>query len=180
MAAHSSAKCSPKAVHSFTRGAPFQGRFQTFAQRPTANHDAVDPDNRLVASELERRWNEKLERVAHLEQAYAQAEHEGEWVLTPEERRAIQELPEWSMFEHRHCALVMPRKTLQEVRRKRSTSVRLIHNRVSRLFSLAISGLQLARGVDHRLAPVNTENHGISSRLIPRARIRPVYAPIPD
>jgi hypothetical protein len=52
-------------------------------------------------------------------------------------------------------------ETLQEVRRKRSTSVRLIHNRVSRLFSLAISGLQLAR-------------------LIPRARIRSVYAPIPD
>jgi hypothetical protein len=52
----------------------------------------VDPDNRLVASELERRWNEKLERVTHLEQAYAQAEQEAEWTLTPEERQAIQEL----------------------------------------------------------------------------------------
>ena len=34
-------------------------------------YDAVDPDNRLVASELERRWNERLERVARLEQAYS-------------------------------------------------------------------------------------------------------------
>src|SRR6516164_11783512 len=55
-------------------------------------YDAVDPDNHLVASELERRWNEKLERVARLEQAYNQAEQEGGWHITPEERKAIQEL----------------------------------------------------------------------------------------
>ena len=67
-----------------------QARYEArLAQR---QYDAVDPDNRLVASELERRWNEKLERVSHLEQAYAQAEQEAEWNLTPEERQAIQEL----------------------------------------------------------------------------------------
>jgi hypothetical protein len=67
-----------------------QARYEArLAQR---QYDAVDPDNRLVASELERRWNEKLERVAHLEQAYAQAEQEAEWNLSPEERQAIQEL----------------------------------------------------------------------------------------
>jgi DNA invertase Pin-like site-specific DNA recombinase len=67
-----------------------QARYEArLAQR---QYDAVDPDNRLVASELERRWNEKLERVTHLEQAYAQAEQEAEWNLTPEERCAIQEL----------------------------------------------------------------------------------------
>ena len=37
-----------------------QARYEArLAQR---QYDAVDPDNRLVASELERRWNEKLER----------------------------------------------------------------------------------------------------------------------
>jgi len=67
-----------------------QARYEArLAQR---QYDAVDPDNRLVASELERRWNEKLERVTHLEQAYGQAEQEAEWNLTPEERCAIQEL----------------------------------------------------------------------------------------
>jgi DNA invertase Pin-like site-specific DNA recombinase len=67
-----------------------QARYEArLAQR---QYDAVDPDNRLVASELERRWNEKLERVAHLEQAYGQAEQESEWNLSPEERQAIQEL----------------------------------------------------------------------------------------
>jgi len=55
-------------------------------------YDAVDPDNHLVASELERRWNEKLERVARLEQAYNQAEQEGGWHITPEVHKAIQEL----------------------------------------------------------------------------------------
>ena len=67
-----------------------QARYEArLAQR---QYDEVDPDNRLVASELERRWNEKLERVTHLEQAYGQAEQEAEWNLTPEERCAIQEL----------------------------------------------------------------------------------------
>ena len=67
-----------------------QARYEArLAQR---QYDAVDPDNRLVASELERRWNEKLERVKHLEQSCAEAEQEAEWNLTPEERQAIQEL----------------------------------------------------------------------------------------
>src|SRR5216683_3095519 len=55
-------------------------------------YERVDPDNRLVASELERRWNEKLERVAQLEQAHAKAEAEAHWDLTPEERAAISAL----------------------------------------------------------------------------------------
>jgi hypothetical protein len=53
-----------------------------------------DPANRLVASELERRWNEKLERVAQLERAYGRAESEAEWSLTADERKAIAELSE--------------------------------------------------------------------------------------
>ena len=52
-------------------------------------YDAADPDNRLVVAELERRWNAKLARVAHLEQAYARAEQAAQWTLTPEERAAI-------------------------------------------------------------------------------------------
>jgi len=67
-----------------------QARYEArLAQR---QYDAVDPDNRLVAAELERRWNEKLERVAHLEQAYAQAEEEAQWNITLEEREAIQKI----------------------------------------------------------------------------------------
>jgi hypothetical protein len=41
---------------------------------------------------LERRWNEKLERVAQLERTYARAESEAQWSLTAEERTAITRL----------------------------------------------------------------------------------------
>jgi DNA invertase Pin-like site-specific DNA recombinase len=67
-----------------------QARYEArLAQR---QYDAIDPDNRLVASELERRWNEKLERVVRLEQAYSRAEQEAGWNITPEEREMIEEL----------------------------------------------------------------------------------------
>lgn len=72
-----------------------QARYEArLAQR---QYDAIDPENRLVAAELERRWNQKLERVAHLEQVYAQAEQAGQWALTADQRGAIrilaQDLP---------------------------------------------------------------------------------------
>jgi hypothetical protein len=38
------------------------------AQRAQKQFDAVDPENRLVADELERRWNQALRRVHQLEQ----------------------------------------------------------------------------------------------------------------
>ncbi len=67
-----------------------QARYEArLAQR---QYDAVDPSNRLVAAELERRWNEKLERVTELERAFAQAERDAEWKLTAEERAAISDL----------------------------------------------------------------------------------------
>jgi DNA invertase Pin-like site-specific DNA recombinase len=37
------------------------------AQRAQRQYDAADPENRLVADELERRWNQALERVGELE-----------------------------------------------------------------------------------------------------------------
>jgi hypothetical protein len=44
-----------------------QSRYQ--AQLATRRYEAVDPDNRLVAAELEARWNAALEEVRRLEQA---------------------------------------------------------------------------------------------------------------
>jgi hypothetical protein len=67
-----------------------QARYE--ARLSQRQYDAVDPSNRLVASELERRWNEKLERVEQLEQAFVRAERAADWDLTAEERTAIQEL----------------------------------------------------------------------------------------
>ncbi len=67
-----------------------QARYQArLAQR---QYDAIDPENRLVGAELERRWNQKLERVVQLEQAYARAEQEGQWRIGTEERTTIRSL----------------------------------------------------------------------------------------
>jgi hypothetical protein len=55
-------------------------------------YEAVDPENRLVARELERRWNDRLERVAQLERAYMQAAQTAHWQLNPTERAALREL----------------------------------------------------------------------------------------
>jgi len=64
-----------------------QARYEArLAQR---QYDAVDPDHRMVAAELERRWNAKLDRVAHLERAHAQAEQAARWSLSAEERATI-------------------------------------------------------------------------------------------
>ena len=48
-----------------------RGRYD--AERAERQFDAVEPENRLVARTLERRWNEKLQQLTELEQAYAQA-----------------------------------------------------------------------------------------------------------
>jgi hypothetical protein len=43
-----------------------QARYE--AARSHRQYDAVDPENRLVAADLERRWNERLAEVARLEE----------------------------------------------------------------------------------------------------------------
>ncbi len=45
------------------------------ASRAQKQFDAADPENRLVADELERRWNEALQRLHDAEQRLA--EHQG-------------------------------------------------------------------------------------------------------
>jgi len=67
-----------------------QARYEArLAQR---QYEAVDPENRLVARELERRWNDRLERVAQLGRAYTQAAQQAHWQLSPGERAALHDL----------------------------------------------------------------------------------------
>jgi hypothetical protein len=48
-------------------------------------YDAVDPDNRLVASELERRWNVALKKVSELEAKVEQQQSKSRPPPVPEE-----------------------------------------------------------------------------------------------
>jgi DNA invertase Pin-like site-specific DNA recombinase len=55
-------------------------------------YEAVDPGNRLIASTLERRWNEALQRLAQLEQELADFEKRTMRAMTAEQKRQILEL----------------------------------------------------------------------------------------
>jgi len=65
-------------------------RYQArLAQR---QYDAVDPDNRLVARELEKRWNDALVECEQLEQEYALACRTDLAPLAEDERQAVRQL----------------------------------------------------------------------------------------
>ena len=55
-------------------------------------YDAVDPDNRLVARELETRWNEALQALQELERSYAAAARTALAPLSVEEQQAVRQL----------------------------------------------------------------------------------------
>lgn len=67
-----------------------QARYQVrLAQR---QYDAVDPEHRLVAFTLEKRWNEALLALSQLEQEYAQAQRHELLPLTADEQQAVRQL----------------------------------------------------------------------------------------
>jgi excisionase family DNA binding protein len=62
------------------------------ASRAHRQYDAVDPENRLVASELERRWNEKLGRVQALEEDLARTIAKPAPQISPSDRERLMSL----------------------------------------------------------------------------------------
>jgi DNA invertase Pin-like site-specific DNA recombinase len=67
-----------------------QARYEV--QLAQLQYDAVDPTYRLVAAELEQRWNDRLEALQKLEQAYAEAQRQAHFSVSGEEKRAMQKL----------------------------------------------------------------------------------------
>lgn len=67
-----------------------QARYE--AARARRQYDAVDPDNRLVASELEKRWNERLAIVRGLETEMERATTSPATDLTPADRERLMTL----------------------------------------------------------------------------------------
>lgn len=64
-----------------------RGRYE--ADRAFRQYDATEPENRLVARTLERRWNEKLQQLTELEEAYSQAHQVQRLELTAAQRQQI-------------------------------------------------------------------------------------------
>ena len=67
-----------------------QAQFE--AGRAKRQYDAVDPENRLVAAELERRWNERLADHRSIEERIAVLDSEPDGRLTAEERERLMTL----------------------------------------------------------------------------------------
>ena len=59
------------------------------AARAARQYSAVEPENRLVARELERQWEEALRHEQHEQEAYARFRREQPTELTAREREAI-------------------------------------------------------------------------------------------
>ena len=60
------------------------------ADRARRRYEEVDPANRLVAAELESRWNGALERVTELEQSLADVPHMRHALSAPEQVRLLE------------------------------------------------------------------------------------------
>jgi excisionase family DNA binding protein len=64
-----------------------QARYE--AARAHRQYDAVDPENRLVVGDLERRWNERLAEVTRLEEEFRVARDKQPPIITDAEREEI-------------------------------------------------------------------------------------------
>ena len=62
------------------------------AERAARQYSAVEPENRLVARELERQWEEALRHEQHEQEAYARFRREQPAEFTAQEREAIRHL----------------------------------------------------------------------------------------
>jgi hypothetical protein len=64
------------------------------AERARRQYDGVEPENRLVARSLERRWEEKLRQAEQIEQDYERWQREQAGVITEADRQEILRLGE--------------------------------------------------------------------------------------
>jgi DNA invertase Pin-like site-specific DNA recombinase len=86
------------------------------ARRAFEQYDGVDPRNRLVAGELERRWNQKLEEIERVKATLAEMERE-EPALTDSEREELEWLGEHfsQVWESSHCSVQVKKRIIRAV-----------------------------------------------------------------
>jgi DNA invertase Pin-like site-specific DNA recombinase len=91
-----------------------QARYQ--ADRARRQYDAVDPENRLVAGELEGRWNEALAQVGDLEERLAAAEDRREPLSVRHRERLLElgeDLPQ--LWNHPKASAKLKKRILRTV-----------------------------------------------------------------
>jgi len=86
------------------------------AQRAFEQYDEVDPRNRLVALELERRWNEKLREAQEAQGSLAELEREARF-LSAEERERLLSLGRHfaAVWKSDECPMALKKKIVRTV-----------------------------------------------------------------
>jgi excisionase family DNA binding protein len=106
------------------------------AQRAQRQYDAADPENRLVADELERRWNRALEQAHELEQRIERLKQEepeiepaaqDEFVGLAEELETIWANPESNARLKKRIVRTLMREVIVDLNAERSEVVLTIH-----------------------------------------------------
>jgi DNA invertase Pin-like site-specific DNA recombinase len=82
------------------------------ARRAQRQFDAVDPENRLVASELEARWNQSLETVAELESRARTLEEQAKPLSAEQKARLLQLGSDLRLLWHHAAAPVELKKRI--------------------------------------------------------------------
>jgi len=86
------------------------------ARRAFEQYNAVDARNRLVAGELERRWNEKLEQVAQVRKTYEDISNQRQ-TLTAEQKQQLLEMGRCfrQVWHSSGCAMETKKKIIRTV-----------------------------------------------------------------
>ncbi len=97
-----------------------KGRYE--ANRAQRQYDAADPGNRLVAGELERRWNDALQKVAGLETRLEMMKQSVK-ILSEEDRTQLMKLGGDLdlVWNHPHCPVHLKKRILRTVIEKLSS-----------------------------------------------------------
>ena len=107
-----------------------QARYE--AGHARRQYDAVDPDNRLVAGELERRWNETLMAVRQLEKQVEALQVQKQPALSDEERERLMQLAERARERGADLELAWSHPAATTATRKRIVRA-VLHERVVRI-----------------------------------------------
>lgn len=85
-------------------------------RRAYEQYNEVDPRNRLVAAELERRWNAKLEDIENLEKSLAQLDAESKEIDEAQERTIMQLGQDFSrVWNSEHCPPELKKRIVRTV-----------------------------------------------------------------
>ena len=92
------------------------GQLEYEASRAFEQYNQVDPRNRLVASELERRWNEKLEELEDARNQLRTIEHERDCISDEEKEKILAFGERFSeAWENEYCSNSLRKKIIRTI-----------------------------------------------------------------